>query len=593
MRRIRLAALLLATAAGWALAVAAPRAQSSWPGANRRLAIHGAAGVLAGSRPERRVAHGGHATRARLGPPRSVARTTASGAPDPARRRIFTVAGGGTRAPADGLRATDARLRIQLVAAFDHGGLALVHDAGHNDQLYRIAGDGLLRRVALPVVQVKSDLGIGPARVVDLDARPDGALVLALADRVWQLAPGTATWVPLPAFANGALPGVDVNTLAATTDGRTLVAGEDAKGRGLVWLLADDGRPLARYRPPPPSDDDVDPTGLVSLPDGGFAFNGYTSGAIVRRDGPGAFRRLTDGLCCEGDLGAFADGSIMRAVGMLTFVPAAGPPRVVVGAAPGLGSGDGGPARSALLDARLVDVRTDGSWLVGDAAADPRGPIDRTAFRWRGRAIITEAGDEVADASLVRFAGEGDPGVPTVALLPVTYDELPRGTVAYHSSFAGQATLTIRSRRGTVLRVSRAVAPGDGRLQLPARLPTDDYRLELRVSDGRAAASHRLAVSLVNTLSRRRARRLARRLAESRSDGGDAEVGSYRQSSGCRRESARRFACAERFVFYYGDVFRTRCDATIIVALRRDGARAYPVQDIRRCRQLLRRAGTR
>jgi hypothetical protein len=429
--------------------------------------------------------------------------------------------------------------------------------------------------------------------VTDLDARPDGTLVLALADRVWELSPGASTWVPLPAFANGPLPGIKVGTLATTNDGRTLVAGDDAKGHGLVWLLDRDGQPLQWYRPPAPSDDDADPTGLVSLPGGGFAFNWDSSGAIVRRDATGAFRRLTDGLCCEGDLGAFADGSILRAVGMLTFVPAAGQPRVLVGATPDLGMGDGGPARTALLDARLIDVRADGSWLVGDAAADPLGPIDRSAFRWRGRAIVTATPDEAADASVIRFAGEGDPGVPTVALLPATYHELRRGRVAYHSSFAGQAILTIRSHERTVVRASAPIAAGDGHLQLPARLAPDDYRLELRVTDGRALASHRLTVSLVNILARRRAQRVARHLAESRSAGGDADAGSYREAAACGRESARRFACPERFVSYSGDVYRSRCDATIIVALRRDGARAYPVHDIGRCRQLLRRASTR
>jgi hypothetical protein len=275
---------------------------------------------------------------------------------------------------------------------------------------------------------------------------------------------------------------------------------------------------------------------------------------------------------------------------MLTVAPAVGRPHVAVGDTPGPGMGDGGPTRSALIDARLVDVRTDGSWLVGDAArADPRGPIDRTAFRWNGRAIITEASEfDVGydEASLVRFAGDRAPGVPTVALLPATYHTLRAGTLAYHTSFPGRATLTIRAGRRTVLRESANVGASDGRLRLPARLPPDDYRLELRVTDGRAMASHRLAVSLASTLPRWRALRLARRLADSRSEGGDADAGSFRQATGCRRQSAKRFACAERLVGYSGDVYRTRCDAALIVRLRRDGARAYPVHDLDRCRQL-------
>jgi hypothetical protein len=525
----------------------------------------------------------------------SVVEATAP--PDPASGRIFTVAGGGTRAAADGVPATDARLRVAQVVALDQGGLALVHDAGKEDQLYRVGEDGRLRRVPLPLVQITTDYGTGPARVIDLDARPDGTLLLALADRVWQLAPAAGTWEPLPAFARGPLPNIEIDTLAATADGRTLAAGEDPKHNGLVWLLAQDGQPQARYGPPTPSDDDVHPIGLVAFPDGGFAFNWYTSGAIVRRDASGAFRRFTDGVCCQGDLGALPDGSIVRAAGMLTLTPAVGRPHVAVGDTPGLGMGDGGPTRTALLDARLVDVRTDGSLLVGDAArADPRGPINRTAFRWGGRAIITEASEfDVGfdEASLVRFAGDGAPGVPTVALLPATYHTLRGGTVTYHTSFAGRAALTIRAGRRTVLRKSASVGAGEGHLRLPARLPPDDYRVELRVTDGRTVASHRLAVSLVETLSRRRALRLARQLAQSRSEGGDADAGSFRQATGCRRQSVKRFACAERFVGYSGDVYRTRCDATLIVRLRRDGARAYPVHDLDRCRRLPRATGAR
>jgi hypothetical protein len=222
--------------------------------------------------------------------------------------------------------------------------------------------------------------------------------------------------------------------------------------------------------------------------------------------------------------------------------------------------------------------------------------MDRTAFRWNGRGIITEASEfDVAfdEASLVRFAGDGAPGVPTVALLPATYQTLRGGTVAYHTSLAGRATLTIRAGSRTVARESANVAVGEGRVRLPADLPPDDYRLELRVTDGRAVASHRLAVSLVRALSRRRAQRLARRLAESRSAGGDADTGSFRQATGCRRQSVKRFACAERFVYYSGEVYRTRCDATLIIQLRRDGARGYPVQDLGRCRQLARATGAR
>src|SRR5689334_3688769 len=120
-----------------------------------------------------------------------------------AHRRAFVVAGGGTRTPAEGVVATDASLRITHLTALADGSVAFVQQEEEADELFTVGRDGRLHALPLPAVTVSTFVGTQLARVDDLDARADGTLVIALDDRVWELAPGGAAWQTLPAFAAG------------------------------------------------------------------------------------------------------------------------------------------------------------------------------------------------------------------------------------------------------------------------------------------------------------------------------------------------------------------------------------------------------
>ena len=282
------------------------------------------------------------------------------------------------------------------------------------------------------------------------------------------------------------------------------------------------------------------------------------------------------------------DGSLLRPDYYLTLVAPNGRRRVVAGGGATLGMGDGGRAGRASMDAQLVDARLDGSWIVADKApADPPHPFDRLAYRSSTGGLVTDSFRSPLHASRVRFAGAQDPGVPVIALRSSTYRLLKRGMFAYHSSFAGTATLIVRAAGRSVTYVPFPVTAGDAHHRLPDALPAGDYRLELRVSDGVRIGAHRLAVSLTPRLDRTRALRLTRRVGGTLGGGGDAGGGSLGEASHCRRGSIKHFICAGIRVEYEGDVFTPRCTGVIGVRLRPDGARGYSVRRWRKCPRLV------
>ncbi len=255
--------------------------------------------------------------------------------------RVFTLAGGGTEDPREGLPAARARFFGDLeIAALPDGSVAF-EEIG---EVWRVGTDGLIHDIPDPGFFTEQ-----------LAARPDGTLLAVTEDRVRSLAPGAATWdrgFPLRRipFSPGELSGSD---LAALPDGFAIVAydhvyvvrGGTVRKTKLTGLFHDgraiaplpDGRIAVAY-------DLEQRLGLIGL-DG--TFSTFRAGAAGRADG----------------LAALPDGTLLAAGETLRAVDTTGAEQAVAGAAPGLGIGDGGPPATALFDARGVTLAPAG-WIA-------------------------------------------------------------------------------------------------------------------------------------------------------------------------------------------------------------------------------------
>ena len=503
--------------------------------------------------------------------------------------RIFTLAGGGTERPRDGLFATEVRLRPpppyveQAVTGLGDGTTAVVQD----ERVVLIGADGRLR--------VPPRIAYG--RIDGIAADHDGELLALVYDRVYRLASDRRGWTLVVDLARVLTEEQRcwARGVAAVRDGIVV-----ATKRGL-WRIADDGS--VRQIPVPAGGS---PYALVSLPDDSLAFtygNRATCGfgeppnrlAVARPDGSVTeLRRVKHPYYLGGGgLAALADGGVLDAAGVLRHFTADGRAVAQFGVRARLGIGDGGHLADALLTPSGVATLPGGAVAVLDEA--PQGsadsPFDLPALRTGAGRLLTQAKflDEV---TLVRVAVPPGTDRPLVAVTPATYRLLRSGAVAFATTVAGRATLTVtragRPRR-VLARVVSDVAAGDGTLRLPRAVPAEDLRVRLTVtrSDGASATSH-LAVTTRRSLSMRRARRAAgiARVQGEAGDGVDRER--------CRRASAVRVDCQ---AVAFGSGGWRDCRGVISVILRPDGARVVTAgietrerPQRRQCKELGRRS---
>ena len=471
--------------------------------------------------------------------------------------RVFTLAGGGTEDPREGLPATRADLIGSVdVAALPDGALAFA-ELG---ELWRIGTDGLIHDIPDP--------GIFTEQIA---ARPDGTLLAVTETRVRSLAPGATRWdrgFPLRRipFSTGELSGSD---LAALLDGFAIIAydhvyvvrGGTVRKTKLTGLFHDgralaplpDGRLAVAY--------DLDRRlGLIGL-DG--AFSSFRAGAAARADG----------------LAALGDGTLLAMGETLRAVDTAGTELAVAGAAPGLGSGDGGPPATAVFDAGSVTAAPAG-WV----AFDDTGSLGFAGAAFDAGADLLPGGGLRTDwlygiggiADLIRVAvpaGVTAPW-PLAAIAPATYETIGEGSVAIATSFAGHAVLTVSRSGREVGRAEADVAAGDSELALTAAPRRGDLRLKLvvRAADGRVATARATATTLTR-LAQARVRPLVSNMAKV-----FTLIDSVRlRRGGCVRQSPQQIACR---LVRHGS-----CRRVATVLLRADGARIY-AEGRRACRSL-------
>jgi hypothetical protein len=470
--------------------------------------------------------------------------------------RVFTVAGGGTKAPRDGLAATDARLTADIAALVPDGTIVVAES--FNPRAWRIDLAGRLH--PLPPLP----------NLADIDAERDGSLLGVAGGapgRVLRLRPGDAAWAPLPAHVAVPLTKDGLASVAAAADGGVL-----AVGSGRVWRMDGNGNVLATSRLPADEIGQREYGEIVARTGGGFAAVSTTGAGIVVAGGDGRAGAPFGPFGDAASLAPLADGGLLIAqAGLSVLGPAAKTP-ARLGLFPGRGFGDGAGLAAAVTSATRVDTDPGQGTVLFDAFGETK--LDRGASHVRG-ALVPQLLDTEGTEVVVRVIVPASSLRPLLALTPATYGSFARGEVAYSTTFAGRAELTVRRGARVVARLTQDVPAGDGVLRLPRRLARADYRLELRLTGGATEVTDRLALTTRTTLGRRRALRLARLVADQGSAGGDAGGGSFDVPRGCRPRGNRTFRCRYVRVVYSGDRSRSRCLGLFFVRLRADGARAY------------------
>ncbi len=482
--------------------------------------------------------------------------------------RVFTIAGGGSEVPRDGLPATRADLgagRVRGLAALPDGSVALITGDG---LAVGIGLDGRIRLLPRP-----------PRGAGGLSAGPDGSLYTVTFRQLLRLAPGGTGWTEAQSLARlRGRPGlVEVVSFVALAEGFAF-----AFGNGTVLRVGADG--TAREVPVP---EGLLPRHVVPRADGGFAYAAVddfvqTEERIVVVPASGPPRTLEAVGAPSLELAALPDGAFLRTGPPLDLLDAAGRPAARVGWRPGFGLGDGGPPARALLgDVAGLALTADGALVVEDIVASEYAPIDAFAFSPPGGTLVTGRPEGPGAAMVLRILAPPAVTRPLAALAPSTFTTLAAGRVGYVTTFPGRATVQLRRRGRVVARAEADVAAGQGELVLPAP-PRADLRLTLTVEGaGGAIAAARLAVTTARRLTHRRARRLIR----------SPSAGGLRRGR-CVRRSALRIACRLIEVEQTaGGRSRRRCAGVIVVRLRPDGARATAARDFgrgasRACRAL-------
>ncbi len=466
--------------------------------------------------------------------------------------RVFTLAGGGSEVPRDGVRAAQADLgpgRMKGLAALPDGSVALVTGDG---LAVRIGLDGRIRLLPRP-----------PRGANGLSAGPDGSLYTVTFKQLLRLAPGGSGWTGAVSLAQlRGRPGlVEVRSFAALAEGFAF-----AFGNGTVLQLHADGS--TRDVPVP---DGLLPRHVFARPDGGFAYaavddfveNDERIVVVPPNGSPRTLEAVGDPSL---DLVALADGSYLRTGSPLDLLDADGRPAARVGWRPGFGLGDGGPPALSLLgDVGGLALTSDGALVVEDIVASERASIDAFAGRPPGGTLVTGRPEGLKAAMVLRILVPPAVTRPLAALASSTFTTVAAGRVGYVTTFPGHATVEVRHHGRVVGRTEADVAAGEGELVLPASPPRGDLRLTLTVDGAaRTTAAARLAVTTARRLTVRRARRLV----------GSPDGGGFRAGL-CVRRNGLRIACrALTDARTLDGRLRRRCSGVFVVRLRPDGARA-------------------
>ena len=482
---------------------------------------------------------------------------------------IYTVAGGGSAEPKAGRLATSVRLHPRE-AIFMRDGQIVIRDGDNIDEgrLVAVGADGRIAELPPfgPRIAEKNLLGDPlPPTVYDIDLEQDGGLLAVLGGEPSVLRLGPNGWSPVRTPE-------DVKAVSALPDGGIIALTD-----GRAWWLTRDGTVVtSRKLPIGVNGIDEFTQSVTPLPGGAFVAGSIGGEVYAVLGRPGRpFLRLP-GLGGE-DVGFddLPDGSLLAAHGRVSLLP---PPvrtrSPIYGARPGLGPGDGGSARNALLAAAGVNTGPPGAVLV----SEPNGlrhdvPLTIDAYRSSGR-IVTNVSypydNQVAGA--LRWVGTPPPARLLVSIAPTVYRQLARGHIPIVTTIGGEARAVVRSDRRVVARGQATVAPGADDIALDRPVRQGEYKAELTVANGRQIATYRLGVSTRRTLSLRRGASAIRRAIEDdgAGDGGDGVLFDARR---CRHAGARRVTCAYVALIFTIDTSRERCAGTVSAYLRGDGIR--------------------
>jgi hypothetical protein len=486
--------------------------------------------------------------------------------------RVFTLAGGGSAAPRDGLPATRADLGrhgLRGLAALPDGSVALVTRAGLP---LLVAPDARIRLLPRP-----------PGAVAELAAAPDGTLLAATSDAILRLPAGAVAWTEALRLPRR----VVVQSLDALVDGFVFVdLRGDLRRVDAGGAIADVPAPAGRVAEE-----------VAALPGGGFAYTAVDDYVgederivVVPTSGPARTLATRRRLGSSTDFAALPDGTFVRARESLELLDRAGRMTSRIGWQAPLGYGEGGPAAHVLLaEPTRLALAADGALVVDDIASSAAGPADRWAFLPPGGALVTGELRRRFRTTVVRILAPAGAARPLVAVAPSTFETLKVGRIGYVTTFAGHATAVVRRRGRVVATVEADVFAGVGELVRPGAPPRGDLSVTLRVTapDG-TAADARLGVTTNRRLTVARARRTIRqftRIFDGELFGGGIRAGR------CVRLGERRIACEE----VEPGGAPSNCIGVFEARLRPDGARAF----VRRmgtraarlaCRALTRRA---
>ncbi|WP_157592040.1 hypothetical protein [Solirubrobacter soli] len=472
-------------------------------------------------------------------------------APASAEDVVFTVGGGGTGGPVEGMLAAQSWLEPTAVTVEADGTVVFLESG----QPWAVDADGLLHRLPALV-----------ARAEDIDAEPDGSLLAVSTGQLFRLPAGMTTWqlvfTPPPAHAP-ALNAAQAERVSHMSGGRVLVG-----GTYLSWVLDHDGGTIETLHR-------GGGEGVAELDGGGLALLTGYDGLAIRSAG-GRFRgRFEDGV--SGDILALPGGDVLLATGdRLLRVDQRLRVQPYVSVTPGPGIGDGGALSRALIaPVALAGLPSGGFVFVDRTAPFLRGRFAAWASVRRGRWIADlDRAETNPESGLLRLATRRLPRRSAVALTRATFSSLARGRVSYRSSIAGQARLWIQRGDAMLDYVTFPVERGRGSVPLPARPPRGDLRVTMQVQNGASTATARLAVSTRRRLDFARARRLIREQAE-RSGVGDPGGGVESELGRCAIRGTRRLDCGLVLTDFdeHGTVGKPYCGGVFSARQRVDGMR--------------------